>query len=135
MRCVNSPSDIFWLEIETIHAVHEIQIAEHGGTIGIRDANLLESALTRPMQHAAYADPAPDIPTLAAIYGIAFVRNHPFIDGNKRVGLVALELFLRRNGFRLTADNASCVVEVLALAAGERTDEQFTDWVRRHAAR
>jgi len=87
------------------------------------------------MQHAAYADPAPDIPTLAAIYGIAFVRNHPFIDGNKRVGLVALELFLRRNGFRLTADNASCVVEVLALAAGERTDEPFTDWVRRHAAR
>ena len=135
MPSVNSPSDVVWLAIETIYAVHEAQVAEHGGTVGVRDVNLLESALMRPVQHAAYADPAPDIPTLAAMYGIAFVRNHPFLDGNKRVGLVALELFLRINGFRLTADNASCVVETLVLAAGERTDEQFTDWVRRHATR
>jgi death-on-curing protein len=132
---VNLPSEIVWLDIEIIYAVHDAQVAEHGGSVGVRDTNLLESALTRAMQHAAYADPHPDIPTLAAIYGIAFVRNHPFIDGNKRVGLVALELFLRQNGFRLAADNASCVVEMLALAAGERTDEQFTDWVRRHATR
>jgi death-on-curing protein len=132
---VNLPSEIVWLDIEIIYAVHDAQVAEHGGSVGVRDTNLLESALTRAMRHAAYADPHSDIPTLAAIYGIAFVRNHPFIDGNKRVGLVALELFLRQNGFRLAADNASCVVEMLALAAGERTDEQFTDWVRRHATR
>ena len=99
----------------------------------MRDENLLESALNRPIQHAAYTDPTPDIATLVAIYGIAFVRNHPFIDGNKRVGLVVLELFLRLNGFRLTADNAACVNQILALAAGQLTDEQFTDWVRRHA--
>jgi death-on-curing protein len=132
---VNSQNDIVWLELSVIQAVHEAQIAEHGGGIGVRDANLLESALNRPIQHASYADPAPDVPALAAMYGIAFVRNHPFIDGNKRTGLIAMELFLRRNGFRLTADNAACVVEILALAAGERTDEQFTDWVRRHATR
>ena len=132
---MNSPSDILWLDLAVIHAIHESQVEEHGGGIAVRDANLLESALSRPIQHATYADPTPDIPTLAAIYGIAFVRNHPFIDGNKRVGLIALELFLRLNGFRLTADNASCVVQILALAAGQLTDEQFTDWVRRHAAR
>lgn len=132
---MNSPNDIVWLDIAVIHAVHEAQVSEHGGGVGVRDANLLESALNRPIQHASYADPAPDIPTLAAIYGIAFVRNHPFIDGNKRTGLIAMELFLRRNGFRFNADNAACVVEILALAAGERTDEQFTDWVRRHATR
>ncbi len=134
-RSVNSPNDIVWLELETVRAVHEAQVAEHGGTLGVRDENLLESALARPMQYAAYADPRPDIPTLGAMYGIAFVRNHPFLDGNKRVGLVMLELFLRRNGFRLAADNVACVVEILALAAGERTDEQFIDWVQRHAAR
>jgi death-on-curing protein len=130
---VNSPNEIIWLDLAVIHAIHESQVAEHGGGIGVRDENLLESALSRPIQHASYADPAPDIPTLAAVYGIAFVRNHPFIDGNKRVGLVALELFLRLNGFRLTADNAACVQQILALAASQLTDEQFTDWVRRHA--
>jgi death on curing protein len=132
---VNSQNDIVWLDIAVIHAVHEAQISEHGGGIGVRDANLLESALSRPIEHASYADPTPDVPAVTAIYGIAFVRNHPFIDGNKRTGLIATELFLRRNGFRLIADNAACVVEILALAAGERTDEQFTDWVRRHATR
>jgi death-on-curing protein len=132
---VNLPNDIVWLDLAVIRAIHETQVQEHGGGVGVRDPNLLESALNRPMQHATYAQPAPDIPALAAMYGIAFVRNHPFIDGNKRVGLVALELFLRLNGFRLTADNASCVMQILGLAAGERTDEQFTDWVRRYAAR
>jgi death-on-curing protein len=131
MPCANLLSDSTWLRSETIYALHEAQVAEHGGTLGARDINLLESALTRPQQHFAYADPKPDIPTLAAIYGIAFVRNHPFLDGNKRVGLVALELFLRRNGSRLTATNASCVIEILALAAGERTDEEFIAWVLR----
>jgi len=113
------------LGLAVIHAIHEAQVSEHGGGTGVRDAMLLEPD----------ADPARDTPTSAAGYGLAFVRNHPFIAGNKRTGLIALELFLRLNGFRLTADNAACVVEILALAAGERTDEQFTDWVRRHATR
>jgi death on curing protein len=132
-RSANLPSDPVWLKRETIYALHEAQVAEHGGTLGVRDVNLFESALNRPLQYVAYAEPRPDVPTLAAIYGVAFVRNHPFLDGNKRVGLVVLELFLRRNGFRLTADNMACVLEILALAAGERTDEQFVAWVRLHA--
>ncbi len=132
---MNSPSDVVWLELSIIYAIHEAQVQEHGGGVGIREPGLLESALNRPRHHAAYMDGAPDIPKRAAIYGIAFVRNHPFIDGNKRVGLVALELFLRRNGFRLIADNAACVVQILALAAGERTDDEFIAWVQAHAAR
>jgi death-on-curing protein len=123
------PNSIVWIERETILSAHEAQLAEHGGAVGIRDENLLESALARPM-HAAYADPRPDIPTLAAMYGIAFVRNHPFFDGNKRTGLIALELFLRLNGWRLTASNAECVVVILSRAAGEMSDERFTAWVR-----
>jgi death-on-curing protein len=134
MRSANLPSDPVWLKHETIYALHEAQVAEHGGTLGVRDVNLFESALNRPQQYVAYADPTPDVPALAAIYGIAFVRNHPFLDGNERVGLVVLELFLRRNGFRLTADNATCVLEILALAAGELTDEQFIVWVQRDTA-
>jgi death-on-curing protein len=133
-RSANLPSDPVWLKRETIYALHEAQVAEHGGTLGVRDVNLFESALNQPQQYNAYGDPAPDVPTLAAIHGIAFVRNHPFLDGNKRVGLVVLEVFLRRNGFRLTAVNAACVLEILALAAGERTDEQFIAWVRNNTA-
>jgi death-on-curing protein len=131
----NLQSDILWLDLATIQVIHEAQVAEHGGAVGVRDMGLLDSALTRPRQHAAYAAPPPDIPTLAAMYGIAFVRNHPFLDGNKRVGLVVLELFLRLNGYRLTASNADCVVHVLALAAGERSDDELTAWVHSHATR
>ena len=132
---MNSPSDVVWLELSVIYAIHEAQVDEHGGGVGVRDQGLLESALNRPKQHAAYTNSPLDIPNLAAIYGIAFVRNHPFIDGNKRVGLVALEVFLRRNGFRLKADNAACVMQILGLASGERTDDEFIAWVCAHAAR
>ncbi len=132
---MNSPSDIVWLELSAIYAIHEVQLAEHGGSIGVREPGLLESALHRPKQHAAYADDAVDIPKRAALYAIAFCRDHPFIDGNKLVALVALELFMRRNGFRLVAGNAACVVQILGLASGERTDDEFIDWVRAHASR
>ena len=131
---MNLPNDLVWLDAAIVHAVHEEQVREHNGGVGLRDPGLFDSALARPQQCAFYADPPADTPMLAALYAIAFVRNHPFIDGNKRVGLVTLELFLRRNGYRLTATNAECVVEILALAAGERTDEQFIAWVRAHAA-
>jgi death-on-curing protein len=87
---VNSPNEVIWVQLDTVHAIHEAQVEEHGGGVGVRHTGLLESALARPQQHATYADPPSDLPTLAAIYGIAFVRNHPFIDGNKRVGLVEL---------------------------------------------
>ena len=135
MRFVDSPSEISWLDTATVHAVHEAQVSEHGGAVGVRDSGLFDSALHRARRGANDADPPATVPALAAIYGIAFVRDQPFFDGNNRVGLVMLELFLRMNGYRLAADNAACVGEILALAAGERTDEQFIDWVSRHATR
>ncbi len=102
--------------------------------VGVRDENMLASALARARNAFAY-DEGADLFTLAAAYGIGLVRNHPFIDGNKRVGLIAVDLFLRLNGSRLTASNAEAVIEVLALAAGERNDAALTQWVRDHAAR
>ncbi len=109
-------------------------MAEHGGVAGIRDENVLASALARARNVDAYGEYA-DLAALAAAYGIGLVRDHPFIDGNKRVGLIAVDLFLRLNGSRLTASNAEAVIEVLALAAGERDETAFITWVRDHAAR
>ena len=126
------PSNTRWLQLEAVLAIHEAQLAEHGGGAGIRDGGALDSALARPQQWDAYGQ-GTDIPAFAAIYAIAIVRNHPFIDGNKRTGLVALELFLNDNGYTLTADDAQCVTEILALAAGERTDDEMIAWVRSNA--
>lgn len=126
------PSSPRWLGREAILAIHEAQVAEHGGGAGIRDSGALDSALARPQQWEAY-QPETDIPTFGALYAIAIIRNHPFIDGNKRTGLVALELFLNDNGYTLAADDAECVTEILALAAGERTDDEMIAWVRRCA--
>jgi len=118
-----------WLSLADALAVHEAQIATHGGSEGLRDRGLLESALDRPRNSDAYGDPPPDVPQLAALYAIGIVRNHPFVDGNKRVGLVALELFLVLNSYRLAADDAECVVHILGLAAGDLSDEEFIAWV------
>jgi death-on-curing protein len=133
-HCANLRSEPTWIEEQLLRTVQEEQLAEHGGMVGIRDANLLASALARPRNLFAYEENA-DLAALAAAYGIGLVRNHPFLDGNKRAGLIAVDLFLRLNGSRLTATNAEAVIEILALAAGERTDDAFTEWVRDHAAR
>ena len=93
-----------WLDPAIILAVHEMQLAEHGGATGIRDSGLLESALARAPNLAAYGQP--DAPALAAAYGYGISRNHPFLDGNKRTGFVATELFLQLNGLELTAADA-----------------------------
>ena len=127
--CGNLPIKA-WIREDTVLAIHEAQIAEHGGSLGVRDAGLLTSALARTLNAEAYADPAPDIPALAALYAIGIIRNHPFVDGNKRVGFVLLELFLELNGFELRADDAECVTTIFALAAGELSDDDFTAWVR-----
>ena len=100
---------------------------------GIRDENTLSSALARPRNLFAYDEHA-DLAALAAAHGIGLVKNHPFIDGNKRAGLIAVDLSLRLNGSRLTATDAEAVIEILALAAGNRDDAAFTRWVRDHAA-
>jgi death-on-curing protein len=112
-----------------------MQIAEHGGALGIRNRSLLESALARPEQHAALGGAANDVPLLSALYAIAISRNHPFLDGNKRVAFVALETFLNLNGFELVAEDASSVSQMLALASGESSDEMFIAWVRANSSR
>lgn len=120
-----------WLDPAVVLAVHEEQLAEHGGAAGVRDAGLLESALARPANLAAYGEP--DAAALAASYGYGLARNHPFMDGNKRTAFVAAELFLLLNGWALQAADADCVLTMLALASGELAEPAFADWLRRHA--
>lgn len=119
-----------WIEEAVVWAVHEAQLAEHGGSAGVRDAGLLESALARPVNLAAYG--VPDVADCAAAYGFGIARNHPFIDGNKRTAFVCTELFLELNGCSLTADDAQCVTTMLAVAAGELDESAFAAWLRQH---
>jgi death-on-curing protein len=117
-----------WLSLRDVLAIHDEQLAEHGGAIGVRDAGLLESALARPMNRASYGEP--DIAELAALYALGVVRNHPFVDGNKRTSYVMLETFLELNGATFPISDEEAVVTVLRLAAGELTDDEFIAWVR-----
>lgn len=119
-----------WIQRDVIIAIHEMQLAEHGGLEGIRDVGLLDSALGRPQNLAAYGDP--DAAAIAAAYGWGISRNHPFLDGNKRTGFVAAELFLRLNGYELMADDANCVLTMLSVAAGEIDEDAFAAWLRQH---
>jgi death-on-curing protein len=123
-------TDWVWIDPRAISAIHDEQLAEHGGGAGLRDAGLLESALARPVNLAAYG--APDAAALAASYAVGIAKNHPFVDGNKRTAFVALELFLALNGYELMADDVSCVVTMLAVAAGEMDEDALAAWVRNH---
>ncbi len=120
-----------WIAIEVALAIHEEQLAEHGGGIGIRDRGLLESALARPHSLRAYGDP--DLCSLAAAYAFGIVRNHPFVDGNKRTAFVVCLLFLALNGQVLTASDADSVLNTLALAAGDLSEHAFAAWLRAHS--
>lgn len=117
-----------WLTLDVVLAIHEEQIAEHGGAEGVRDMALAESALARPMNLAAYGEP--DLPALAAALGYGLTRNHPFVDGNKRTAYVAIETFLDLNGLEVTASDADCVVTMLRLAAGDLPEEGLAAWLR-----
>lgn len=119
-----------WLESALIHAVHEEQLAEHGGGVGVRNIHLLESAMARPLQLENYG--SPDAADLAASYGYGISRNHPFIDGNKRTGFIAMELFLVLNGYELTAADTDCVLTILSVAAGDIDEAAFAGWIRQH---
>lgn len=121
-----------WLDAEVLRAVHDEQLAEHGGAAGVRDLGLFESALARPRQLASYGDP--DLADLAAAYGYGLAKNHPFIDGNKRTAFVAVELFIDCNGQALVAEDAECVLTMLAVAAGTLDETQFAGWIRQHTA-
>jgi death-on-curing protein len=121
-----------WIEESVVLAVHEAQLAEHGGLAGVRDTGLLASALARPINLAAYGEP--DAVALAAAYAFGIARNHPFIDGNKRTAFVCAELFLALNGVALLADDAACVGTMLALASGELPETEFADWLRSNSS-
>lgn len=120
-----------WVSAEVLLAVHEEQLAEHGGAAGVRDLGLFESALARPQNQAAYGNP--DAADLAAAYGVGLAKNHPFIDGNKRTAFVAVELFLALNGHDLVADDADCVLTMLSVAAGSLDEPGFAAWLRTHS--
>jgi death-on-curing protein len=117
-----------WLSRELIFAMHDEQLAEHGGATGIRDVGLLESALSRPLNRASYGNP--DIAELAAVYAISIVRNHPFVDGNKRTGFAALFTFLGLNGAEFEPPEVDATMAILRLASGDLNENEFIDWVR-----
>jgi death-on-curing protein len=113
-------------------AIHEEQLAEHGGSAGVRDQGLLESAMARPRQIYAYADD-PTLAQLAAAYAFGVARNHPFVDGNKRTAWVVCAVFLELNGKRVTAAQADVVEAMLAVASGAIKEEEFAFWLERNA--
>ncbi len=121
-----------WVETRDVLAIHEMQLSEHGGADGIRDRGLLESALARPQNLAAYGDP--DVAALAAAYTFGIAGNHPFVDGNKRAALVVLEFFLALNRHALAADDVQCVLTILALADGSLPEADLAEWIRRNIA-
>jgi len=110
-------------------AIHDEQIAEHGGSQGLRDPGLLDGALHRPLNYLSFGDD-PDIPLLAAVLAHGLVSNHPFVDGNKRASFVVTELFLELNGYDLLADDADVVTTWLRLAAGELDEQSLATWIR-----
>jgi death on curing protein len=120
-----------WLDKQLILAVHDEQLAEHGGLSGVRDAGLLESAMARPEHLAAYGEP--DVAELAASYGYGIARNHPFIDGNKRTAFVAALLFLAFNHYSFQASDSDKVIVMLKVAAGEITEAEFATWIRNNS--
>ena len=122
--------DWIWVTVTVAMAAHAEQLAEHGGGEGVRDARLLESAMARPQNLAAYGEP--DAAALAGSYAYGIARNHPFVDGNKRTAAVVSETFLVLNGLSLAASDAELAVAFLALAAGELSEEEMADWFRSH---
>lgn len=123
-----------WVRPEVVLAIHQRQIAEHGGDAGVRDPGLLESALARPRNLLAHGESDPDLASLAAAYAFGIARNHPFVDGNKRTALVVCRTFLAINGLDLTAAPQDKYVTFLGLAEGVLSEDQLTAWIRSHLA-
>lgn len=122
-----------WLTLELVRALHEELIAEHGGLSGERDEGLPVSALNRPVNLFVHEDT--DLPVLAAAYAFGLSQNHPFIDGNKRIALAAIDVFLQLNGWELTAPEHEAVAMILDLSAGEIGEAEIADWVSRNVAK
>ena len=121
-----------WISRQALELLHDESLAEHGGASGIRDEGLLESALARPLNLAAYGEP--DVFALAAAYGVGLAKNHAFVDGNKRAAFLGVGLFLHLNGFRLTATQVDATLTMLGVAAGSLDEDTFAQWLRLHSA-
>jgi death on curing protein len=117
-----------WLSSVMVIAIHDEQLAVHGGPPGVRDRGALESALDRPRNKWAYEQA--ELPELAAAYAYGIAKNHPFVDGNKRASLLALYTFLGINGVDFVVPEADAATIILALAAGEVSEESLTRWIR-----
>jgi death on curing protein len=122
-----------WVLRETVVAFHERLLAEFGGLGGVRDEGLLESALARPVNLFAYDQPR--LADLAAAYAVGLIRNHPFLDGNKRVGFAVAVLFLELNGRRFAAPEAEAAVKTLALAARELDERAYAAWLQKRSTK
>lgn len=120
-----------WIPRETVLVIQELLLAEFGGAAGIRDEGLLESGLSRPLNR--YACEKPTLFELAAAYAFGLVRNHPFLDGNKRISFVIAILFLELNGKTFGATEADAVVQTLALASGDLSEAEYSAWLKGHA--
>jgi len=119
-----------WVNRRVLMLLHDESLAEHGGSSGLQDEGLLESALARPLNLALYE--SPDAARLAASYGVGLARNHAFVDGNKPVAFLAVGLFLARNGYRLKATQVDATLTMLGVAAGEIDELEFAAWLRDH---
>lgn len=123
---------ILWVEKPLALAIHDRQLAEHGGNPGVRDEGLLDSALARPQQLHAYGDPRPDLADLAASLAFGLARNHPFIDGNKRTAHVCYRVFLALNDADLVVGGEEKYIAMLSLAEGGVQEAAFAAWLREH---
>jgi death-on-curing protein len=121
---------IIWISRDLVLAIHDRQLAEHGGGTGVRDESLLASALARPQQLQSYGDPPPDLADLAASLAFGLARNHPFVDGNKRSAHVCYRVFLALNDAELRASDEEKYVQMLGLAEGSISEAEFSAWLR-----
>jgi len=119
-----------WVSKQALLLLHGESLAEHGGTVGMRDEGLLDSALARAQNLAAHGEL--DVAALAAAYGSGISQNHPFVDGNKRAAFLSVGLFLALNGYRLSATQAEATLAMMSLAAGELDEAEFAAWLRQH---
>jgi death on curing protein len=122
--------DFIWLSLAAVTAMHDEQIALHGGLAGLRDAGLLESAMSRPQLKSQYGED--NLAGLAGAYAYGLARNHPFLDGNKRTAYVAMETFLGLNGFGFFASDEDATLTFLRLAAGDISEDDLAEWIARH---
>jgi death-on-curing protein len=122
-----------WLTINDVLAIHDEQIAEHGGSDGVRDMNVIESAIARPRHLMNFGDPPPDMAAMAATLAFGLAKNHGFVDGNKRTSAVATETFLTLNGHKFTATDEEIVQVWTDIGAGQLAEDKLAEWLRAHS--